>query len=144
MDTPTERLEQGRTRRQEGDQHMVTALINHLNGTSAAALLRKAICSKESLEIWGDGEQTRSFCYIDDCVEGVLRLMRSDYDKPLNIGSEELVSMNQLARLAPLWRRGSSGRCRTDPGCGRGPSGSGLAHDRPRCRDAVRDRSGLL
>ena len=47
----------------------------------------------------GNGLQTRSFCYIDDCVEGILRLMVSDYKKPLNIGSDEMVSMNQMAEI---------------------------------------------
>ena len=47
--------------------------------------------------MWGNGLQTRSFCYIDDCVEGILRLMMSDYKKPLNIGSDEMVSMNTMA-----------------------------------------------
>ena len=50
----------------------------------------------DEVEMWGDGKQTRSFCYIDDCVEGILRLMRSDYKKPLNIGSDEMVSMNDM------------------------------------------------
>ncbi len=50
-------------------------------------------------EMWGDGKQTRSFCYIDDCVEGVLRLMNSDVREPINIGSEEMVSMNDMAQL---------------------------------------------
>jgi len=49
--------------------------------------------------MWGNGKQTRSFCYIDDCVEGILRLMVSDYKKPLNIGSDEMVSMNQMADM---------------------------------------------
>jgi nucleoside-diphosphate-sugar epimerase len=51
------------------------------------------------VEIWGDGEQTRSFCYIDDCVEGLLRLMRSDYYQPLNLGQDRLISINGLADL---------------------------------------------
>lgn len=50
-------------------------------------------------EMWGDGKQTRSFCFIDDCVEGVLRLMRSDVREPINIGSEEMVDMNEMAHL---------------------------------------------
>lgn len=50
-------------------------------------------------EMWGDGKQTRSFCYIDDCVEGVLRLMASDFKDPINIGSEEMISMNDMATL---------------------------------------------
>merc|ERR1711975_5069 len=47
--------------------------------------------------MWGNGLQTRSFCYVDDCVEGILRLMMSDMKKPLNIGSDEMVSMNKMA-----------------------------------------------
>ena len=52
-----------------------------------------------TIEIWGDGEQTRSFCYIDDCVEGILRLMQSDFGDPLNLGTDELVTINELARM---------------------------------------------
>lgn len=65
-----------------------------------AAFCRKALTATDYFEMWGDGEQTRSFCYIDDCVEGVLRLMRSDFTKPLNIGSDEMISMNDMAKLA--------------------------------------------
>ena len=50
--------------------------------------------------MWGDGLQTRSFCYIDDAVEGILRLMESDHKEPLNIGSEEMVTMNEMADMA--------------------------------------------
>jgi len=64
-----------------------------------AAFCRKGITSTETFEMWGNGKQTRSFCYIDDCVEGILRLMVSDYKKPLNIGSDEMVSMNEMADL---------------------------------------------
>jgi nucleoside-diphosphate-sugar epimerase len=66
-----------------------------------AAICRKvAQCDDNGvIEIWGDGKQTRSFLYIDECVEGVLRLMESNYDRPLNIGSEELISINDLAKL---------------------------------------------
>ena len=65
-----------------------------------AALCRKVASVEDGgeIEIWGDGEQTRSFCYIDDCVEGIWRIMRSDYAEPLNLGTEELVSINELAR----------------------------------------------
>jgi nucleoside-diphosphate-sugar epimerase len=68
---------------------------------SPAALCRKVIEGLWSgnLEIWGDGQQTRSFLYIDECVEGVLRLMKSDYQAPINIGSDEMVSINYLAEL---------------------------------------------
>jgi len=64
-----------------------------------AAFSRKAITSTVEFEMWGNGLQTRSFCYIDDCVEGIIRLMVSDYKKPLNIGSDEMVSMNQMAEM---------------------------------------------
>jgi GDP-D-mannose 3', 5'-epimerase len=66
-----------------------------------AALCRKVARARpgEAIEIWGDGEQTRSFCYVDDCVEGIYRLMRSDYGEPLNLGTEQMVTINELARL---------------------------------------------
>jgi nucleoside-diphosphate-sugar epimerase len=54
------------------------------------------LMAARDIEIWGDGEQTRSFMYIDDCIEGTLRLMRSDVSEPLNIGSDRLVSINPL------------------------------------------------
>lgn len=69
-----------------------------------AAFCRKAICAVGEISMWGDGEQTRSFCLVDDCVEGLMRLMESDYSEPLNIGSEEMVSMNELQRLALSFR----------------------------------------
>lgn len=65
-----------------------------------AAFARKAIVATDYVEVWGNGEQTRSFCYINDCVEGILLLMNSDYNKPLNIGSDYLISVNDLAVLA--------------------------------------------
>jgi nucleoside-diphosphate-sugar epimerase len=68
-----------------------------------AALCRKVALAKltanPEVEIWGDGEQTRSFCYIDDCVRGIYRLMRSDYGEPLNLGQDRLVTINQLADM---------------------------------------------
>lgn len=68
-----------------------------------AALCRKVALAKltgdNEVEIWGDGEQTRSFCYIDDCLEGVYRLMRSDYPEPLNLGQDRLVTINELADI---------------------------------------------
>ena len=66
-----------------------------------AALCRKVAMVEDGgvIEIWGDGEQTRSFCHIDDCVEGIYRLMRSDYGEPLNLGRDEMISINDLARL---------------------------------------------
>jgi GDP-D-mannose 3',5'-epimerase len=66
-----------------------------------AALCRKVAEASNpgEIEIWGDGKQTRSFCYIDDCLEGTLRLMQSGFKEPLNIGSDELVTIDQLANL---------------------------------------------
>jgi nucleoside-diphosphate-sugar epimerase len=67
-----------------------------------AAMLRKAAETKlnDSFEVWGDGQQTRSFLYIDECVEAVLRLMQSDFTGPVNIGSQEMVTINKLAEIA--------------------------------------------
>lgn len=68
-----------------------------------AAMCRKVAIAKLTgnpvVEIWGDGEQTRSFCYIDDCIVGLYRLMRSDYHEPLNLGQDRMVSINQLADM---------------------------------------------
>jgi nucleoside-diphosphate-sugar epimerase len=68
-----------------------------------AALCRKIAVAKlkelDHIEIWGDGKQTRSFLYIDECIEGTLILMRSDWTGPVNIGSEEMVTIDQLARM---------------------------------------------
>jgi nucleoside-diphosphate-sugar epimerase len=66
-----------------------------------AALCRKVLFtpSGRSIEMFGDGKQTRSFLYVDECVEGILRLMRSDYWKPVNIGSEEMISINDFAKM---------------------------------------------
>ncbi|VVB90304.1 GDP-L-fucose synthase [uncultured archaeon] len=68
---------------------------------SPAALCRKVAEASNPgvIEIWGDGKQTRSYCYIDDCVKGTIMLMESDYDKPLNIGSDRLVSIDGLADI---------------------------------------------
>jgi nucleoside-diphosphate-sugar epimerase len=68
-----------------------------------AAMCRKIALAKLTnnpvIEIWGDGEQTRSFCYIDDCVEGIYRLMNSGYTQPLNLGQDRMVTINQLAYM---------------------------------------------
>lgn len=68
-----------------------------------AAICRKVaeavFSDTDTIEIWGDGQQTRSFMYIDDCVEGTLRLMASDVHEPINIGSSELVTVNQLVDM---------------------------------------------
>lgn len=68
---------------------------------SPAAICRKVAlaASGDSIEVWGDGEQTRSYCYIDDCVEGIYRLMRSDYPHPLNLGQDRMISINQLVDM---------------------------------------------
>jgi GDP-D-mannose 3',5'-epimerase len=68
-----------------------------------AAMCRKVAYAKASgdheIEIWGDGEQTRSFCYIDDCVVGIHKLMHSDYYEPLNLGQDRLISINALVEM---------------------------------------------
>ena len=66
-----------------------------------AAMCRKVAETPEGgkIELWGDGEQTRSFLFIDECVEGIRRLMESDFIGPVNIGSEEMVTINQLAEI---------------------------------------------
>ena len=68
-----------------------------------AAMSRKVAVAKLTanpvVEIWGDGEQTRSFCYIDDCVEGLHKLMRSDFHDPLNLGQDRMVTINELADM---------------------------------------------
>jgi GDP-D-mannose 3', 5'-epimerase len=68
-----------------------------------AAMCRKIATAKllgtREIDIWGDGEQTRSFCYIDDCVEGLYRLMGSDFHEPLNLGQDRMVTINQLADM---------------------------------------------
>src|SRR4051812_14959387 len=63
-----------------------------------AAISRKVALAADGdeIEVWGDGEQTRSFMHVDDCVEGIYRIMRSDYPHPLNLGTDELVTVNQL------------------------------------------------
>lgn len=68
---------------------------------SPAALCRKVAeaTNPGTITIWGDGKQTRSYCYIDDCVSGTVALMESDYDKPMNIGSERLVTIDELADI---------------------------------------------
>ena len=68
-----------------------------------AAMCRKVAMSKITgdsvIEVWGDGEQTRSFCYIDDCVEGIYRLMQSDFRDPLNLGQDRMISINELVDM---------------------------------------------
>jgi GDP-D-mannose 3',5'-epimerase len=66
-----------------------------------AAISRKVALARDGgdIDIWGDGEQTRSFIYVDDCVEGLLRLMSSDYREPLNVGTDQLITINGLVDL---------------------------------------------
>ena len=64
-----------------------------------AALCRKVAQSQGQVEVWGPGTQTRSFMYIDDCVEGIHRLMASDYSQPINIGSDRMITVNDLVQL---------------------------------------------
>ena len=68
---------------------------------SPAAICRKIALAagQGAIEVWGDGEQTRSYCYIDDCLEGIYRLMRSGYHQPLNLGTDRLVSINELVEM---------------------------------------------
>jgi nucleoside-diphosphate-sugar epimerase len=66
-----------------------------------AALCRKVAQAQPggTVEIWGDGQQTRSFCYVDDCIEGIYRIMQSDHREPLNLGTDRMVSIDELARI---------------------------------------------
>lgn len=68
-----------------------------------AAICRKVAIAKltgsEEIEIWGDGKQTRSFCYIDDCIVGIYKLMKSDFSEPLNIGQDRMVTIDQLVDI---------------------------------------------
>lgn len=68
---------------------------------SPAAICRKVALAERggTIEIWGDGEQTRSYCYVRDCVEGIHRLMRSDFADPLNLGTDRLVTINELVDI---------------------------------------------
>ena len=65
-----------------------------------AAMCRKAIMSNGNIEVWGNGKQTRSFLYIDECIEAVRQLMKSNFTEPVNIGSEEMISINAFAQMA--------------------------------------------
>jgi nucleoside-diphosphate-sugar epimerase len=65
-----------------------------------AAICRKVIEATDSVYIWGDGEQTRSFLYIDECIDATRKLMESDFTGPVNIGSEEMVTINELVDIA--------------------------------------------
>jgi nucleoside-diphosphate-sugar epimerase len=64
-----------------------------------AAICRKVLESTGTVEVWGPGNQTRSFLYIDECIKGINKLVDSDYDKPINLGSSRMISINDLVRL---------------------------------------------
>src|SRR5207244_4224511 len=68
---------------------------------SPAAICRKIALAEDGgeIEVWGDGLQTRSYCFVDDCVEGIYRLMRSEYREPLTLGSDRLVTVTELADI---------------------------------------------
>lgn len=68
---------------------------------SPAAICRKVALANDTdeIEVWGDGEQTRSYCYIDDCVEGISRLMQSDHRQPINLGQDRMISINELVDM---------------------------------------------
>ncbi|HBB86441.1 MAG TPA: NAD-dependent dehydratase [Blastocatellia bacterium] len=68
---------------------------------SPAAICRKVALAEpvDTIEVWGDGEQTRSYCYIDDCVEGIYRLMQSEHSEPLNLGQDRMLSINELVDI---------------------------------------------
>lgn len=68
---------------------------------SPAAICRKIALAKDEdeIEVWGDGKQTRSYCYIDDCVEGIYRLMNSDFHQPLNLGQDRMISVDELVDM---------------------------------------------
>ena len=104
-----------------------------------AALCRKVALAEPggTIEVWGDGEQTRSFCYVDDCVEGIHRIMRSDYARAAEPGHRRMVTINELAQLVidisgkagielatSTARRACAGATRTTRGCARSSGGS--------------------
>ena len=68
-----------------------------------AAMCRKVayakLTGKHEIEVWGDGEQTRSFCYIDDCVKGIYKLMKGNFYEPLNLGQDRMITINELAKI---------------------------------------------
>jgi nucleoside-diphosphate-sugar epimerase len=68
---------------------------------SPAAICRKIALARDTdeIEVWGDGEQTRSYCYIDDCVEGIYRLMQSNHRDPINLGQDRMISINELVDM---------------------------------------------
>lgn len=91
---------------------------------SPAAICRKVALARDGddIDVWGDGEQTRSYCYVDDCVEGLHRLMRSDHPDPLNLGQDRLITVNGLVDLVAAIAGKRLGK-RHDPGRPQGVRG---------------------
>jgi len=83
---------------------------------SPAAICRKIALAKEEdvIDVWGDGKQTRSYCYIDDCVEGIYRLMRSDFREPLNLGQDRMITIDELVEHRREGRRQATSRKQHD------------------------------
>ena len=79
---------------------------------SPAAICRKVALAADgdAIEVWGDGGQTRSYCYIDDCVEGIHRLMRSEHREPLNLGQDRMISVNELVDIVAMIARKRIGK----------------------------------
>ena len=95
---------------------------------SPAAICRKVALAADGdeIEVWGDGQQTRSYCYIDDCVEGIYRLMRSDHHEPLNLGQDRMVTVDELVDIvADIAGQDDQEAPRPDQAAGR---------PRPQCR----------
>lgn len=102
-----------------------------------AAMCRKVALAADgdAIEVWGDGQQTRSFCYIDDCIEGIYRIMQSNYGAPLNLGTDHLVTIDELARTAI----GVSGKTRMTMKHVEGPQGvRGRNSDNSRLRSILK------
>lgn len=74
--------------------------FNDIKEKAPNALLRKALTSEDTLEVWGSGKQRRSFMYVSDAVEGILRLMNTNWHKPINLGSNKTVTMDSVAEVA--------------------------------------------
>jgi GDP-D-mannose 3',5'-epimerase len=87
--------------------HNIFGPLGTYNGgreKSPAAICRKIALAKDGdeIEVWGDGEQRRSYCYIDDCLEGIYRLMRSDHCEPINLGQDRMISINELVDIVAV------------------------------------------
>ena len=109
---------------------------------SPAAIARKVALAPDGgeIEVWGDGLQTRSYCFVNDCVEGILRLMRSDYPQPLNIGDDRLVTINELVNIVAR-QAGKRIRRRHDLTQAQGVRGRNS--DNTRCEEVLGWRPGV-